>query len=429
MSSYLVRGGNKLSGKVRISGSKNAALGVLAAAMAVDGPSIIENVPEIIDINILLGIFRELGAEVDVLAEGTVKINPTTVTDSEALLESVRKLRGSYYLLGAFLGRFGQVRMFLPGGCDLGSRPIDLHIKGFESLGAKFEMEENGIISLKADRLKGSSIFLDQVSVGATINIMLAAVHAEGTTVIDNAAREPHIVDVANFLNSAGANIRGAGTEVIRIEGRPHLGAEMTYAIIPDQIEAGTYMMMAPLTGGDILVENVIPTHLEPLSAKLAEMGCKVTEGGDSIRCQMEPGTILKATSFKTMPYPGFPTDMQPQAVALLCAAEGTGRMIESIYDNRFQYIDNLRLMGANIICSGKLAVVQGGTPLVGAPVDARDLRAGAAMVMAGLIAKGETKVLNVYPIQRGYENFIEKMTSLGADIRETGPDAVRPVW
>ncbi|MDO5016098.1 MAG: UDP-N-acetylglucosamine 1-carboxyvinyltransferase [Eubacteriales bacterium] len=429
MTSYLVKGGNKLSGRVNISGSKNAALGVLAAAMAVDGPSVIENIPQVIDISLLLDIFRDLGAEVEMVGEDAVRIDPRTVTSSEALLESVRKLRGSYYLLGAFLGRFGKVRMYLPGGCDLGSRPIDLHIKGFESLGATFTMEENGVVSLEAKELKGASIFLDQVSVGATINIMLAAVHAKGMTVIDNAAREPHIVDVANFLNSAGANIRGAGTDVIRIEGSPHLAADMTYAIIPDQIETGTYMMMAPLTGGDITVENVIPTHLEPLSAKLREMGVTVEEGGDTIRCYMEPGAKLKATSFKTLPYPGFPTDLQPQAVVLLCGAEGTGRMIESIYENRFQYIDNLRRMGANIICSGKLAVVQGGNPLMGAPVEARDLRAGAAMVMAGLIAKGETKVQNVYPIQRGYENFVRKMRSLGADISVEGPEAVRPAW
>lgn len=429
MSSYIVRGGRRLEGRVRISGSKNAALGIVAAAMAVDGPSIIENLPEISDIMLLLEICRELGAGVEFLEPGTVRIDPRTVKTNEALIELVRKLRGSYYLLGAFLGRFRRVRMFMPGGCDLGSRPIDLHIKGFETLGAKFEMEQDGIISLKADELKGSGIFLDQVSVGATINIMLAAVHVPGTTVIDNAAREPHIVDVANFLNTMGANVRGAGTDVIRIQGRPVLPGNASYAIIPDQIEAGTFMMMAPLTGGDLLVENIIPKHMEPLTAKLEEMGVTVEEGGDSIRCFMKPGARLIAASFKTMPYPGFPTDLQPQAVTLLCKAEGTGRMIENIYENRFQYIENLRLMGANIITSGKLAVVQGGTVLRGAPVDARDLRAGAAMVMAGLIAEGETRVENIYPIQRGYENFIEKMQSIGADIEESGIAGIRPAW
>lgn len=429
MSSYIVKGGQRLEGRVKISGSKNAALGVIAAAMAVDGPSIIENLPEVIDIHLLLGICQELGAKVEYLDNGTVKIDPRTVNTSTALLESVKKLRGSYYLLGAFLGRFSEVCMYLPGGCNLGKRPIDLHIKGFESLGADFQMTEDEIISLKADKLQGASIFLDQVSVGATINIMLAAVHIPGTTVIDNAAREPHIVDVANFLNTMGADIRGAGTDVIRIRGKSVLPADRTYAIIPDQIEAGTYMMMAPLTGGDIVVENIIPTHMEPLTAKLLEMGAQVEEGGDFIRTYLPKGTQLKASSFKTMPYPGFPTDLQPQAVTLLCVAEGSGRVIESIYENRFQYIDNLRLMGANIITSGKLAVIQGGSPLYGTPVDARDLRAGAAMVMAGLVAEGETQVLNVYPIERGYENFIAKLQALGADIHAEGPTAVRPAW
>lgn len=429
MSSYIIKGGNKLEGRVKISGSKNAALGVIAAAMAVDGPSIIENLPEVIDIHLLLDICQELGAEVTYLDNGTVRIDPRKVTTSTALLESVKKLRGSYYLMGAFLGRFGEICMYLPGGCNLGKRPIDLHIKGFESLGAAFHITEDEMVFLKAPKLQGASIFLDQVSVGATINIMLAAVHAEGTTVIDNAAREPHIVDVANFLNTMGADIRGAGTDVIRIKGKAILPANRTYTIIPDQIEAGTYMMMAPLTGGDILVENIIPTHMAPLTAKLLEMGAQVEEGGDFIRTSMPKGAKLQASSFKTMPYPGFPTDLQPQAVTLLCVAEGSGRVIESIYENRFQYIDNLRLMGANINISGKLAIIQGGTPLYGTPVDARDLRAGAAMVMAGLVAEGETQVLNVYPIERGYENFIAKLRGIGADIREEGPDAVRPAW
>ena len=429
MSSYLVRSGRRLEGKVKIGGSKNAALGIVAAAMAVDGPSIIENLPEVSDIHLLLEICRDCGAEVELLAPDSVRIDPRPVRSSEVLLESVRKLRGSYYLLGAFLGKYHQVRMYMPGGCDLGSRPIDLHIKGFETLGAEFEMEQDGIVSFKADELKGRGIFLDQVSVGATINIMLAAVHVPGTTVIDNAAKEPHIVDVANFLNTMGANVRGAGTDVIRIEGRPVLPGNASYMIIPDQIEAGTYMMMAPLTGGDLLVENVIPKHMEPLSAKLIEMGAKVEEGGDFIRCSMPKGSKLVATSFKTMPYPGFPTDLQPQSVALLCQAEGTGRVIENIYENRFQFIENLRLMGANIITSGKLAVISGGTPLYAAPVEARDLRAGAAMVMAGLIAEGETRVEKIYPIKRGYERFLEKMRAIGADIEEVGPSAVRPIW
>lgn len=429
MSSYIIRGGNRLEGKVRIGGSKNAALGIIAAAMAADGPSVIENLPDVSDIKLLLSICSELGAEVEMLGPGEVRIDPRSVLTHEACIDLVRKFRGSYYLLGAFLGRFNAARMYLPGGCDLGSRPIDLHIKGFEALGAHFEMEQDGIISLSADKLEGAGIFLDQVSVGATINIMLAAVHVPGMTVIDNAAREPHIVDVANFLNAMGANIRGAGTDVIRIEGRSVLPGNISYAIIPDQIEAGTYMMMAPLTGGDLLVENIIPKHMETLSAKLEEMGAVIEEGGDYIRCTMPEGVPLRAASFKTLPYPGFPTDLQPQAVTLLCKAQGTGRMIENIYENRFQYISYLRLMGANIITSGKLAVVQGGSVLHGAPVEARDLRAGAAMVMAGLMAEGETTVQNIYPIQRGYENFLDKLHAIGADIEEVGAAGVRPVW
>lgn len=423
MSVLKVAGGRRLQGKVRISGSKNAALGIIAAAMAVDGPSTIENLPEVSDIIIMLDICRQLGARVETVAPGSVRIDPRPVQSAEVLINDARRLRGSYYLLGAFLGRFDKARMYLPGGCDLGARPIDLHIKGFESLGAHFEMEPDGVIALQADALEGTNIFLDQVSVGATINIMLAAVHAPGQTIIDNVAKEPHVVDVANYLNLMGANIRGAGTDVIRIQGKPVLPADHSYAIIPDQIEAGTFMMMAPLTQGDILVENIIPKHMEPLTAKLQEMGTEVEEGGDWIRCTLPAGRPLHASSFKTMPYPGFPTDLQPQAVTLLCTAEGTGRMIENIYENRFQYIEYLRRMGANIITSGKLAVVQGGR-LFGAPVEARDLRAGAAMVMAGLAARGETRIDKIYPIKRGYENFVEKLRGLGADVEEiSGPE------
>lgn len=420
MSSYRIRGGKRLVGDVPISGSKNAALGVLAAAMAVDGPSVIENLPQVSDIKILLTIFEKLGAEVEWLSEDSVRIDPMTVTTHEALMEEVHKLRGSYYLLGAFLGRFKQVRLLLPGGCDFGSRPIDLHIKGFTSLGATEHPMQGGVIHLDAERgLKGSSIFLDIVSVGATINIMLAAVHAEGTTVIDNAAKEPHIVDVANFLNAMGAEVRGAGTDVIKITGKPVLPAGKTYAIIPDQIEAGTFMMMAPLTHGDITVQNIIPTHMEPLTAKLIEMGCLVEEGDDSLRVALRPDETLRAASFRTMPYPGFPTDLQPQTVALLCTAEGSGRVIENVWDNRFQYIDDLKLMGANIMTSGRLAIVQGGIPLSGAKVFCRDLRAGAAMVMAALAAHGESHIEGIDSVKRGYERFVYKLTNIGADIEE----------
>lgn len=428
MASYRIVGGHRLAGRVRISGSKNAALGVVAAAMAVDGPSEIENLPEVSDIQILLEICRELGAEVEFLSKGTVRIDPRPVKSHEALLDMVRELRGSYYLLGAFLGRFAKVRMFMPGGCDFGSRPIDLHLKGFRSLGADWQIGQ-GIIQVETEALRGAGIFLDQVSVGATINIMLAAIHAEGTTVIDNAAREPHIVDVANFLNTMGANVRGAGTDVIRIQGRPVIPGGKSYAIIPDQIEAGTYMMMAPLTHGDIVVENVIPKHMEPLSAKLEEMGVTVEEGGDWIRCSLAADEALAAVSFKTMPYPGFPTDLQPQATVLLTVADGAGRMIENVWENRFQYVENLRLMGAQIVTSGKMAVVQGGEPLSGSPMQARDLRAGAAVVMAALAAEGESVISDIHIIERGYEDFVAKLRGLGAVIEETGRRGVYPAW
>ncbi|HPX93871.1 MAG TPA: UDP-N-acetylglucosamine 1-carboxyvinyltransferase [Bacillota bacterium] len=421
MRSYLIKGGKPLNGRVKIGGSKNASLAVLAAAMAVDGPCVIDNLPAISDIDTLLQIFSDIGATVERLGPGKVRLDARTINTHEVLHDRVAKLRGSYYLLGTLLGRFGRVALRMPGGCDFGVRPIDLHLKGFQSLGAKTDVA-HGIVFCQAEELRGGGIFLDTVSVGATINIMLAAVKAKGKTVIDNAAREPHIVDVANFLNAMGADVRGAGTDVIRINGRPTLPANQEYTVIPDQIEAGTYMILAPLTGGDITVEGVIPKHMEPLTAKLVEMGVTVEEGEDSIRCYMKDGDTLRAASFKTMPYPGFPTDMQPQATVLLCVAEGTGRMIENVWENRFQYIDALRMMGANIITSGRLAIVQGNSSLTGAQVEARDLRAGAALAMAGLAAKGTTEVLDIDRIERGYEHFVEKLTRLGAEIdrRET---------
>lgn len=427
MSSYKIHGAKRLAGKVRISGSKNAALGIIAAAMAVDGPSEIENLPCVSDIEKLLEICRELGAEVKRLDGDRVYIDPRPVQTHDATMDLVRQIRGSYYLLGAFLGRFGEVRLSFPGGCNFGSRPIDLHIKGFQALGADHYSMEHGIIHLKSSRLRGAGIFLDTVSVGATINIMLAAVRAEGTTVIDNAAKEPHIVDVANFLNTMGADVRGAGTDVIKIQGRPVLPAGKSYAIIPDQIEAGTYMMLAPLTHGDITVENVIPKHMEPLTAKLIEMGAEVEEGDDSIRVMMPEDRALQAVSFKTMPYPGYPTDLQPQTTVLLCFSEGTGRVIENVFENRFQYVDDLKRMGANILISGKLAVITGGNDMTGATVSARDLRAGAAMVMAGLAARGTTVVENIQSIERGYENFVEKLRAVGAEIEEDRPDTFYP--
>lgn len=417
MRSYIIKGGNPLTGHVKIGGSKNASLAVLSAAMALDGPCIIDNLPDITDLSVLLQIFSDIGATVEYLEPGKVRLDATTINTHEVLHDRVTQIRGSYYLMGALLGRFGKVALRMPGGCDFGVRPIDLHLKGFEALGAKTEMSY-GIVSCEAEELTGGGVFLDTVSVGATVNIMLAAVKAKGKTVIDNAAREPHIVDVANFLNAMGADIRGAGTDVIRINGRPTLPANKEYTVIPDQIEAGTYMILAPLTGGDITVEGVIPKHMEPLSAKLVEMGVEVEEGDDTIRCYMKEGSSLQAASFKTMPYPGFPTDLQPQATVLLCAAEGTGRMIENVWENRFQYVDALRMMGANIITSGRLAVVQGNSQLTGSRVTARDLRAGAALVMAGLAAQGTTEVLDIDRIERGYEHFVDKLTRLGANIQ-----------
>ncbi len=418
MRSYLIEGGHPLNGHVKIGGSKNASLAVLSAAMAVDGPCVIDNLPAISDIDVLLQIFKDIGATVESLAPGKVRLDARTINTHEALHSRVTELRGSYYLLGALLGRFGRVSLRMPGGCDFGVRPIDLHLKGFQALGAETEVGR-GIVTCSSEELTGGGVFLDTVSVGATINIMLAAVKAKGRTVIDNAAREPHVVDVANFLNAMGAEIRGAGTDVIRINGRPTLPANKEYSVIPDQIEAGTYMILAPLTGGDIVVDGVIPKHMEPLTAKLQEMGVTVEEGEDSIRVFLAGGDKLCATSYKTMPYPGFPTDLQPQATVLLCVAEGTGRMIENVWENRFQYVDALRMMGANIITSGRLAVIQGGAHLTGSRVVARDLRAGAAMVMAGLTASGVTEVFDIDRIERGYEHFIEKLTKLGAVISD----------
>ena len=411
--------GTPFKRKVAIGGSKNASLAVLSAAMVLDGPCIVDNLPQIRDMETLLEIFQEIGATVERLGPGRVRLDARTISTHEALSENIRQLRGSYYLMGALLSRFNKVALRMPGGCDFGPRPIDLHLKGFQTLGARTDIR-HGIVFCEADELTGGGVFLDTVSVGATVNIMLAAVKAKGKTVIDNAAREPHIVDIANFLNAMGADIRGAGTDVIRINGRPYLPGDREYAVIPDQIEAGTYMLLAPLTGGDIEVTGVIPKHMEPLTAKLEEMGVAVEEGDEHIRVYMPEGGRLTATSFRTMPYPGFPTDLQPQTTVVLCMAEGTGRMIENVWENRFQYIDSLRMMGANIILSGRLAVVQGGAPLTGSHVDARDLRAGAALVMAGLAASGITEVYNVDRIERGYEFFIDKLKGLGARIRRS---------
>ncbi len=416
LASYLVRGGNRLTGDVTISGSKNAALGIIAAATMLDGPCKIENIPDVADINVLLEIIKALGAEIRRDSEGGLYIDPQPIHTYVAEHERVRSIRGSYYLLGAMLGRFGSASILMPGGCNFGTRPIDQHMKGFEALGARSTIE-HGRITLHADTLKGENIFLDVISVGATINIMIAATKAEGTTVIENAAKEPHIVDVANFLNTMGANIRGAGTDVIRITGTPVLPAGCSYAVIPDQIEAGTYMIAAAITRGDVTVHGLIPKHMEPLSAKLEEMGARIEVGDDSIRVWVNPEENLQPASFKTIPYPGFPTDLQPQTTVMLCTVPGTSRMLETVWDNRFQYVDELKMMGAQIMTSGQMAIIEGVNQLTGAVVTARDLRAGAAMVLAGLVAEGTTEVTDIAKIERGYENFIHKMRSLGADI------------
>ncbi|MDW7658597.1 MAG: UDP-N-acetylglucosamine 1-carboxyvinyltransferase [Bacillota bacterium] len=419
MSSYIIRGGSRLKGDAYISGSKNAALGIISAAMLLDGPCKIDNIPDIADLNVMVEICEALGAQVKRDADGSLTLNPCSITTWEATHDKVRNIRGSYYLLGALLGRMNKASIYMPGGCNFGTRPIDQHMKGFEALGASVTIEY-GKINVEAERLHGEHIFLDVVSVGATINIMIAAAKAEGTTVIENAAREPHIVDVANFLNTMGANIRGAGTDVIRITGMPVLKADASYSIIPDQIEAGTYMLAAALTRGDVTVRNIIPKHMEPLTAKMEEMGISTEVGDDWIRVWMEPGRELQAASFKTMPYPGFPTDLQPQTTVLLSTARGSSKMLENVWENRFQYVDDLKTMGADIVVAGHVAIIAGNSQLTGAKVMTRDLRAGAAMVLAGLAADGETEVTDINKIERGYENFVEKMRRLGADIART---------
>ncbi len=406
-------------GDVTVSGSKNAALGIIAAAMLLDGPCKIENAPDVDDISTLIEICRSTGAQIRRDKDGVLEVDPRTINSSDVMDERSRSIRGSYYLLGALLGRFAKAGIYMPGGCNFGSRPIDLHTKGFEALGSK-TIFEHGRIQLEAEKLVGNQVFLDTVSVGATINIMIAATKAEGVTVIENAAKEPHIVDVANFLNTMGANIRGAGTDVIRVTGVPVLAANSTYSIIPDQIEAGTYMIAAALTQGDVTVRNIIPKHMEPLSAKLEEMGAEIISDDDWVTVRVDADHQLKPASFKTMPYPGFPTDLQPQTTVLLCCAEGSSKMIENVWDNRFQYVDDLKTMGASIMISGHLAMIEGKCNLTGAKVTARDLRAGAAMVLAGLVAEGETEVCDISKVERGYEKFVEKMRSIGADITRT---------
>ena len=413
MSELYIRGGRRLVGDVTINGAKNAAVAILPAALLVDGISEIENLPYIDDVMKLKRAMEDLGAVVNVEDKHTLKIDGSTIYDYKAINEYVGNIRASYYLIGALLGRFKKAEVAMPGGCNFGVRPIDQHIKGFEALGATVKVE-NGMIKAYADKLVGNKIYLDVVSVGATINVMLAAVLAEGTTIIENAAKEPHVVDVANYLKMMGANVKGAGTDVIRIKGVEKLTGGK-YSTIPDQIEAGTYMIAAAITAGDVCVRNIIPEHMYSVSLKMMEMGITIEEGDDYIRV-IAPEK-LKCANVKTLPHPGFPTDLQPQMATLLSVAEGTSTMIESVWDNRFQYVDELKKTGAKIKVEGRMAVIEGVKELSGAKVAATDLRAGAALVLAALRAKGETVIGNVKYIDRGYESIEEKLTALGAEI------------
>ena len=414
MSQFIIKGGIPLAGEVNIGGAKNAALGILAATIMTDEDVVIENLPDVRDINVLLEALMQIGARVDRIDRHTVRINTGDIHQVRVEDEYMRKIRASYYFLGALLGRYKSAEVPLPGGCNIGSRPIDLHLKGYRALGAKVSVEKNGTVYAHAIDLIGSHIYLDVVSVGATINIMMAAALAEGETIIENPAKEPHVVDVANFLNSMGANIRGAGTDVIRIRGVKRLhGTE--YSIIPDQIEAGTFMCAAAVTRGDITIQNVIPKHLESITAKLIELGCEVTEFDEAIRVVGRPHQ--NHMNIKTLPYPGFPTDMQPQITVTLALAEGTSIVTESIFENRFKYVDELSRMGGNIHVEGNTAIIVGVNKLMGAEVVAPDLRAGAALVLAGLAADGYTVVDEIGYIRRGYESFEEKLRGLGACI------------
>ena len=416
MEKLLIRGGNKLHGSVTISGAKNAAVAILPACLLVKARCRIENLPDIKDVKLYIRILENLGATVDIIDPNTVEIDCTNVQSWEPVGELTRKMRGSSYLMGALLRRFHKFSVDSPGGCDFGTRPIDQHIKSFEALGATIDYER-GLINGNAEELKGANIFFDVVTVGATINAILAATLATGVTVIENAAKEPHIVDLANFLNAMGANIRGAGTDTIKIKGVSELYGG-TYAIIPDQIEAGTFMIAAAATRGDVVLNNVIPRHLDIISAKLIESGVNVEEGEDSVRVWVEEGAVLKKINFIALPYPGFPTDMQPQLVSFLTTIPGTSTAKEGVWENRFRYTNELKRMGANIRVEGKIAIVDGVDKLVGSRVRATDLRAGAAMIIAGLMAEGITEITDIYHIDRGYENFEEKFVSLGGDIK-----------
>ena len=414
MDRYIIKGGNRLQGEVEISGAKNAAVAIIPATLMVEGVCRLENVPQISDVSLLLNILEQMGATVRRINRNTLDIDCSQVKKATAAPELMRKIRASYYLIGAALGRFGHAEVSMPGGCDLGVRPIDQHIRGFHAMGASVEVEGGMVFADAPDRLIGGTVYLDVVSVGATMNIMMAATLAKGKTTIENAAREPHIVDMANFLNSMGADVRGAGTSVIRIYGTQKLTGG-AYSIIPDQIEAGTYLAAAAAVGGEVLVKNVIPKHLYCITSKLQEMGAVIRDLGEAVHIWRE-GPLQRA-NIKTMPYPGFPTDMQPQMGVALCLAQGTSIITESIWDNRYRYLDELKKMGVQVQVDGKTAVLEGVPFLTGAPVACCDLRAGAALVIAGIAARGETIVEQIHYIERGYEDLVGKMRNLGADI------------
>ena len=418
MNKFVVNGGKQLNGEVTISGAKNAAVAIIPGVILCDEPCRVENIPNISDVTLIGTILKEMGADVKRVNKSTLDIDPRNIRTHEATTDLVRGMRASYYLLGALLGRFGKAKVLLPGGCNFGVRPIDQHLKGFEAMGCTHEISD-GAIDIKSNggKLKGNNIYLDVVSVGTTINLMLAAVKAEGLTVIENCAKEPHVVDLANFLNSMGANIRGAGTDVIKIRGVEYLRG-ITYSIIPDQIEAGTYMAAAAATRGVVTVKNITPKHLDSITAKLREIGCEIKEYDEAILVDATKRPLTRC-NIKTMPHPGFPTDCQPQFSTLLTTVAGTSIVNENVWDNRYQYVSELTLMGAHISVEGRLAIIEGGSKLKGAPVKATDLRAGAAMVIAGLCADGTTEVSSIQYIERGYENLIEKLTALGADIKK----------
>ncbi|MBR5153101.1 MAG: UDP-N-acetylglucosamine 1-carboxyvinyltransferase [Clostridia bacterium] len=422
MEKMVILGGAKLAGTVHISGAKNSAVAILVAAMMVNGKCHIENVPHVSDIEVLLEIINNMGGKACFTDKSVVEMDCSGLNSCAATYETVAKIRASSYLMGALLGRFGHAQVALPGGCDFGIRPIDLHLKGFSALGATWNVE-HGMVELSADHLAGNNVYLDQVSVGATINIMLAASLSEGLTVIDNAAKEPHIVDVANFLNCMGANIKGAGTDVIKINGVKELHGG-SFSVIPDQIEAGTFMIAAAATGGDVMIADIIPEHMEALSAKLEEIGVNVDRYDEAIRVWVSCEK-LKSTNVKTLPHPGFPTDLQPQMLTLLTLSGGTSIVTENVWDNRFKYVGELNRMGANVSVDGKVATVEGCPYLTGAPVSATDLRAGAALVIAGLVAHGVTEIYNLKYIDRGYEDFEQKLRNLGAQITRRSAETV----